>query len=310
MKKFNNIKKGIVKLLPKVVLIIIVVSLGSCDPSFDSLAFELAEANSKEDTKPPTAFFGIVTGEGDQWNKANFANESISASSYVWDFGDGSENSTDFEPEGHSYPPISATYQVTLEVSDNNGLTDTYTGSVTIIDNGTPLGDLDLFYDLINTGDATDPVTVDSFSSFQISKDRFPENTLDKNSGTFWTAQDGDVLADDYKSDGEFIIYDLGANEKVRVIQFKTDVKSDSYGYQLWASNTGTADADFTKIIPESDGIMLSVAATAEFQTKIFGVPVEARFIKLVSFGRFNDTNDLRKSAWSTYSEIEFFKDK
>ncbi|MDV7186444.1 PKD domain-containing protein [Lutibacter sp. TH_r2] len=310
MKSIKNIKKGILNLLPKIVLSFMVVSLASCDPTIDGLSYDLAEANSKEDQKAPTAFFGAVTGEGDQWNKATFANESVSASSYIWDFGDGSDTSTDFEPKEHSYPPVSASYQVTLQVFDSNGLTDTYTNSITIIDNGTPLGDLDLFYDLINTGDAGEPVTIHSYSSYQVEKDAFPENTLDKNAGTLWTAEDGDILAGDYKSDGEYVIYDLSETVNLRVIQFTTNVKSESYGYQIWTSNTGTDDADFTKLIPETGDIMLSEAASAEFQTKILSTPVDTRYVKLVGFGRFNEAGDTRTSPWMSFSQIEFYKDK
>ncbi|MEO9572084.1 MAG: PKD domain-containing protein [Polaribacter sp.] len=305
MKNINNKKIEIINILPKIVLSLMLVLLISCDVSY-----ELAEANSKEDLKPPTAFFGAVVGQDDEWNKVNFANESISASGYVWDFGDGTETSTEFEPKEHSYPPVSASYQVTLEVSDSNGLTDVYTKSVTILDNGTPLGDLNQFYDLINTGDAGEPVTIHSFSSFQESKDAFPSNTLDKNGGTLWTAEDQDVPAGDYKSDGEYVIYDLSSEYDLRVIQFTTNVKSDPYGYQIWTSTGGTTDADFTKVIPESGDIMLSQIASSEFQVKIFNVPVKARYVKLVGFGRFNETGDTRTSQWMSFSQIEFFKDK
>lgn len=305
MKNLQNIKMRVLRKLPAVALSIVALSAASCDFSYD-----LAGENSKEDKTPPTAFFGAVTGEGDQWNKASFANESISASSYVWDFGDGSEPSTDFEPSEHSYPPITASYDVTLSVSDNNGLTDVYTNSVSIIDNGEPLGDLNLFFDLINTGDAGEPVTIAGFSSYQVEKDAFPENTLDKNGGTLWTAQDGDILDGDYRSDGEYVIYDLSTITDLRVIQFTTNVKSDSYGYQFWVSNTGTEEGDFTKIIPESGDIMLSEAASSEFQVKIFSTPVNARYVKLIGFGRFDETASTRKSAWMSFSQIEFFKDK
>ncbi|GAA3638086.1 PKD domain-containing protein [Flavivirga jejuensis] len=305
MKNINNIKIKVAKVLPAIILSLMLVSLVACD-----YAYELAEANSKEDQTPPTAFFGATVGEDDYWNEVIFANESSSASSFIWDFGDGSETSTEFEPDAHPYPPVSASYDVTLTVYDSNGLTDKYINSVTIIDNGIPLGALDLFYDLVNIGDAGEPVTIHSFSSYQIEKDAFASNTLDKNAGTLWTAQDGDILDGDYKSDGEFVIYDFSETIDLTVIQFTTDVKSDPYGYQLWYSNTGTEDSDFIKLVPESGDIMLSQAATAEFQTKILPTPVSARYVKLVSFGRFNEAGDTRTSPWSNFSQIEFYKVK
>ena len=293
------------KILPTIILSLVLISLSSCDYSY-----ELAEANSKEDLKAPTAFFGTTVKEGDAWNEVIFANESSSASSYVWNFGDGSDTSTDFEPDAHPYPPVSASYDVTLTVYDSNGLTDIYTNSVTILDNGIALGALDLFYDLINTGDVGEPVTIHSASSYQVEKDAFPSNTLDKNGGTIWTAEDGDIIDGDYKSDGEYVIYDLSETVDLTVIQFTTDVKSDSYGYQLWYSSTGTEDADFTMLVPETGDIMLSETATAEFQVKIFTPPVSARYVKLVGFGRFNEAGDTRTSAWMNFSQIEFYKVK
>lgn len=302
----NIIKKGIEKALPKIVLSLAVIALASCDYSY-----EIAGENSKEDKTPPTAFFGATTGEGDQWNKASFANESASASSYEWDFGDGSEISTEFEPKEHSYAPVSASYDVTLKVYDNNGLFDEYVKAVTIVDNGEPLGDLNLFYDIINVGDAGEPVTVHSASSYQISKDAFPENTLDKNGGTLWTAQDEVELVEGLaRGDGEYVIYDLASEVDLTVIQFTTNVKSDPYSYQFWVSTTGTADSDFTKIIPVDEDFKLSEAASAEFQVKIFGTPIKARYIKLVGFGRFNEAGDTRTSQWMSFSQVEFFKVK
>ena len=151
---------------------------------------------------------------------------------------------------------------------------------------------------------------MNSWSSYQESKDAFPSNLLDKNAGTLWTAQDGDLLVDDYKSDGEYVIFDLGSTIDLRVIQFTTNVKSESYGYQIWTSNTGVEDGDFTKNIPETGEIMLSQVASAEFQVKIFSTPINARYVKLVGFGRFNEAGDTRTSAWMSFSQFEFFKDK
>lgn len=310
MKNIKNIKKGIAKYLPKIVLSSFVIVFASCDFSYD-----LAEANSKVDTKAPTAFFGAVVGDGADWFKASFANASVSASSYLWDFGDGSEPSTEFEPKDHAYPvlPGSNAYEVTLQVFDSNGLTDTYTNSITITDNGETVIDYNFIYELINAGDAGEPVTVFEASSYQIEKDAFASNTLDKNEGTRWTAQDdAELLADDYKSDGEYVIYDLGAINDIRVIQFTTDVKPEAYGYQIWVSNTGTDEADFTKIIPETEDMQLSELATAEFQDHAFKDLVNARYVKLVGFGRFKEEEGVRtrSSQWMNFTQIEFFKDK
>ena len=178
-------------------------------------------------------------------------------------------------------------------------------------DPNNPLTDYSLFFDLINTGDAGEPVTIDSYSSYQVSKDAFPSNTLDKNSGTSWTTEDEDVVpAGEYRSDGEYIIYDLGASHQLRVIQFTTNSKSDPYGYQIWTSNTGTEDADFTKLIPSTGDIQLSSPASTDFQAHDISVDLNARYVKLMGFGRFNAAGDTRTSKWMTFTQIEFYKEQ
>lgn len=305
MKYINNIKNTVKGHLSTTAMVLFLTVLISCDFSYD-----LAEANSKEDQRFPTALFGANVRGGDQWNQVDFANGSVSSSNYVWDFGDGSETSTDAEPN-HAYPPLEGAYTVTLSASDANGLTDTYTSTVNIIpDEDNPLTDYSLFFDLINEGDNGEPVTIHSFSSYQVEKDAFATNMLDKNPGTKWTAQDGDIIAGDNKSDGEFVVFDLGASHQLRIIQFSTDAKSDPYGYQIWTSNTGTADADFTKLIPRSGDIQLSQSATADFQAHEIPETLNAKYVKLVSFGRFNAAGDTRKSAWNNYTQIEFYKEK
>lgn len=301
-----NLKKKNINLFFKATISLVLLLFISCD-----FSYELVEADSKEDLKPPTAFFGASVRGEDQWNQVDFVNGSVSASSYIWDFGDGSDTSTDIEPN-HSYPPFEAAYTVKLIVSDDNGLTDTFQGTVNIIpDPDNPLTDYNLFFELINIGDAGEPVTINSFSSFQESKDAFPSNTLDKNAGTRWTAEDEDQIpTGEYRSDGEYVIYDLGASHQLRVIQFTTDSKSDPYGYQIWTSDSGTSDADFNKLIPETGDIQLSKPANTEFQAHEIAITLNARYVKLIGFGRFNAAGDARASKWMNFTQIEFYKEK
>jgi gliding motility-associated-like protein len=53
-----------------------------------------------------------------------FQNNSLSTANSVWDFGDGSAQSTVFSPI-HTFPEKAGSYTVTLQISNSNGCTDT-----------------------------------------------------------------------------------------------------------------------------------------------------------------------------------------
>lgn len=156
---------------------------------------------------------------------------------------------------------------------------------------------------LINTGEVSDPVTVESFSSDNNSKGEVATNTLDKNMSSVWAAQDGSVI--DYKGDGEYIIYNLGSEYELDFIQFNTTNKSDAFGYQVWVSTTGIQDADFSMILPTEGELLFTKTGTTEFNE--YEVDVTARYVKLIGYGRFDSAGTSRKSAWSAVGEIEFF---
>ena len=166
---------------------------------------------------------------------------------------------------------------------------------------------------LINTGVAGDPVTIHSFSKEEVNlsatppKENYAVNTLDKNMTSVWAADDGDVLSVDYKGDGEYIIYDLGSNHSLDFIQFNTTNKSDSFGIQIWVSTTGTDSSDFSMILPTSGDLLLTATNTTEFNK--YDVDVNARYVKLLGYGRFNNTGDTRTSKWTAIGEIEFYGD-
>ncbi len=173
--------------------------------------------------------------------------------------------------------------------------------------------DLVDLYDLINTGLEDDPVTVFAFSQEEVDlnanppKTNYAVNTLDKDTDTQWTASDGSILIDDFKGDGEYVIYDLGSNYDLDMIQIATDDKPDPYGFQIWVSTTGTADEDFTKIIPAQSGLQITTTTGTRVDFDQYEVNAEARYVKLLSFGRFNTAGTSRVSAWTNITEIEFF---
>ena len=169
-------------------------------------------------------------------------------------------------------------------------------------------------FNLINTGTglSTDKVKVHSFSKEEVGngKTNYAKNTLDKNNSTVWAADDGSVLSGDYKGDGEYIIYDLGGNENLGLLRFTTTNKSDAFGFQVWVSTSGTTASDFTKILPTSADLLLTATSTTDFNQYVLSTAVNARYIKLIGFGRFNSTGDTRKSVWSAVGEIEFYSPK
>ena len=178
--------------------------------------------------------------------------------------------------------------------------------TLTVNQDGADLTDL---YTLINDVPGGGPVSIHSFSSDN-SSDSPPEvavNTLDKvnTSASIWAAQDGAILTGDYRCDGEYIIYDLGTEYNLDLIQFSTTNKADAFGYQIWGSTTGTATNDFTMLLPTSGDLILTATNTMDFNQ--YEITTSARYVKMIGYGRFNSTGDTRTSAWSTIAEIEFF---
>lgn len=174
-----------------------------------------------------------------------------------------------------------------------------------ISQDGVELTDL---YDLINTGLADDPVTVDSFSKEEVNgvdKFNYATNTLDKDNNSVWAADDGAILSGDYKGDGEYIIYDLGSIHNLDLVQFSTTNKSDAFGFQVWVSTTGTDVSDFTMALPTTGDLLLTATSTTDFNQHEF--TANARYVKLLGYGRFNSAGDTRVSVWSAIGEIEFY---
>lgn len=209
----------------------------------------------------------------------------------------------------------SATVAVT--VAENTDLAER-TGSITFTKVGGTLSrvisvtqaapDVSDLYDLINTGLADDPVTIHSFSKEEVNgttKFNYASNTLDKDNSSVWAADDGSVVSGDYKGDGEYIIYDLGDVYSLDLVRFSTTNKSDAFGYQLWVSTTGTTSGDFTMALPISGDLLLTATGTTDFNQ--YEITNNARYIKLIGYGRFNSSGDTRTSVWSAIGEIEFF---
>lgn len=106
-------------------LVMVLTVLASCDFEFD-----LPEAGSIPDETPPEANFS-ATQSAEDWMRFDFANLSVSATTYAWTFGDGN-SSTDLDAVNTF--PGEGTYSVSLTVSDNLGATDTYTVDLEVIE--------------------------------------------------------------------------------------------------------------------------------------------------------------------------------
>ena len=180
--------------------------------------------------------------------------------------------------------------------------------TLSVTQEGITLTDL---YDLINTGTgvAGDKVTVHSFSKEEVNgvdKFNYAKNTLDKDNATVWAADDDAIVAGDYKGDGEYIIYDLGCVATIEFLQFTTTDKSDAFGFEIWASSTGTEPADFTRYLPTSGDLILTATNTTDFNQFEIDIP-DVRYVKIMGYGRFNSAGDTRTSVWSAVGEIEFY---
>ncbi|WP_422105497.1 chondroitinase-B domain-containing protein [Winogradskyella sp.] len=211
---------------------------------------------------------------------------------------------------------------ITVSVTENTD-TNARAGTVTFTQNpggddivrildvtqeGADLSDL---YNLINTGLPDDPVSVHSFSQEQVepanNKFNYAVNTLDKDTDSHWTAQDGALLPGDYKGDGEYIIFDLGNTYDLDLIQIATDDKDDPYGLQVLISTSGTAPSDFTLLLPTTGDLIITTTTGVDDAFDQYEVMANARYVKLIGYGRFNSAGDTRVSPWNNITEVEFF---
>lgn len=89
---------------------------------------EYPEAGSIPDKTPPSANYGLVVSDT-SYRAINFSNFSISATDYVWDFGNG-QTSTEKNPFMYYED---GRYLVSLTASDKLGVTSTYSDSLIIV---------------------------------------------------------------------------------------------------------------------------------------------------------------------------------
>jgi len=327
MKKYNISKEKVSAFLRYFFAASIAITSFSCDPSLDEFAYDLPDEGDLEDTIFPTADFDyeeFFAADGSSVTLL-FTNLSTSAGIHSWDFGDG-QVSDEANPSVIFEIPSDATedieYTIELTSSDNFGVSDIVSKNYVINVDEIEIIELPTDgYTLINTGDDTDVVEVVDFSSEQsepafAGKFNYASNILDKDGGiggntTVWTSND--ETTGDNLGDGEYVIIDLGAEYDLGLIQFKTDNKSDPYGYQLLTSTTGITDADFAMLYPSGGTVGTDLAFTSgggntDFQVLEFDTTVTARYVKLIAYGRYSAADFVTQtSGWSNFAEIEFW---
>jgi PKD repeat protein len=111
---------------------VFLIAIISCDFEYD-----LPEANSIADQTPPQADFQSAQGVGvaEEWKDYTFSNLSKSATTYLWDFGDGN---TSTSVDAMNTYPGEGTFTVTLTASDNLGVTSVVSKTIEIVEPDAP----------------------------------------------------------------------------------------------------------------------------------------------------------------------------
>ena len=94
--------------------------------------YALPESGSIADATLPSAAFSASQSNVEEWREVRFTNESASSTDYFWEFHNG-ETSTEQEPT-FLYEEGEGDYEVSLTVSDKNGVSDKITNTVTVIE--------------------------------------------------------------------------------------------------------------------------------------------------------------------------------
>ncbi|WP_339658440.1 PKD domain-containing protein [uncultured Polaribacter sp.] len=174
----KNIKKQVAQAFLIVFVLLVGATMTSCSDMFE---FELPEANSKPDLTPPSANFK-ATGTTD-YLTFTFSNLSISATTYLWDFGldgDGDGEIDTFSTTDAEYTfPGEGIFTVTLTASDKLGVVSTFSSTVEVIE---PIVPPSIYPEILN-GDFNEGTSNWKPSSF-----------TGRNTNAFNASSDGDPL--------------------------------------------------------------------------------------------------------------------
>ena len=203
----------------------------SCNPTIDSLVYELPEANSKADLTPPKASFAAtVTAD---YLTYTFSNTSSSATKYSWDFGDGK---TSTNKDGENTFPGEGKYTVTLTAKDKLGVESKFAVTVEVVK---PIIPPSIIPDILNgdftrgtadwkiasfTGGNTNPFNSSSDGSFT---NYDGTDNGGKTGGAKWAKS---TSAGDYLSSSTRYAYqaiNITPN-KLYILEFEYAIKSDT----------------------------------------------------------------------------------
>lgn len=76
---------------------------------------------------------------------------------------------------------------------------------------------------------------------------------------------------------------------------------------QIRVSTSGVDSSDFTKLLPTSDDLLITITTGTRTDFDTYQVSHNARYVKLICFGRFNADGNSRKSVWTNITEVEFY---
>lgn len=125
--KIFNLKTRLLIMIKSALALVLIASVSSCDPTMDSLSYDLPEANSKADLTPPAASFSAA--ETEDFLTWTFGNTSSSATDYSWNYGDGNSSTG---TDGENTFPDEGTYTVTLTATDKLGATSTFSEEIVV----------------------------------------------------------------------------------------------------------------------------------------------------------------------------------
>ncbi|MBP1838937.1 chondroitinase-B domain-containing protein [Formosa algae] len=131
--------------------------------------------------------------------------------------------------------------------------------------------------------DGLDELVPDSVSASEAQESNGPENTLDDDFDTRWSAE----------GDGQIITYDLGALNTVSLLKiaFHNGDSRKTY-FEIAVSENGT---DFTKLTEELE----SSGTTKDYENFMIDA-TQARYVQVIGYGNEN-------SAWTSLAEVRIY---
>jgi len=238
---------------------------------------DIPGAGSIEDETPPTAGFSYAPDVS--FNQIQFTNESVSATDYIWSYGDG-ETSTEFE-EVHEYAG-EGTYTVTLTASDKLDASNSVSMDVVVVDNVPPFvpvieaagfndgDDNALTKDFWRNGDLGGVIQISSSSSFVGGfSSKYPSDNSRIAYQEIVVEADTDyTLSYDYSIEGQgdgisVTVMVLGVTDNGGTLDDEAQISGATLASHV--GENGTGKSNFTSVdIPFNSGTNTTIAIYVE----------------------------------------------